>query len=124
LYLQVNTIAEITNIQGNKIHKEAYFGISGSEGPELRKCSKSTMVWPVQSKPPERAWKVWKKMLRNIVHKGSLTLKYPLSRWITTENNQRIWENAEDKRNEQDNKISEDVRKKRKEKNWTNYIPI
>jgi hypothetical protein len=95
LYLQVNTLAEITNTTGDKVHKEAYFGLSDEMGPLLRNHSRTTMLWPIQNKPPQRAWKIWKKMVRTIVHKGSLQLKHMLSHWTDNTQITRKWKDKQ-----------------------------
>jgi hypothetical protein len=91
LYLQVNTIAEITNEIRDRILEEAYFGTTNINGPAIKTHSVSTMHWPTQKKPPLRAWKLWKKFIRTMVQKGSLNLKHPLSRWLQNSATQRIW---------------------------------
>jgi hypothetical protein len=95
LYLQINTLAEMTNEAGDKILKEGYHGNEDEHGKiTLHKYSTSLLKWPKQLRPPKRAWRIWKKMIRSIVTKNSLTLRHPLSRWIEADRPQRIWKHT------------------------------
>jgi hypothetical protein len=91
IYLQVTTLAEITNVEGRKIHKVAYDGTYDNTAiPLIHKFSVSTLTWPNQDIPPKQAWKIWQKWLRTLTKKNCLELKHPLSRWLVAETTQDV----------------------------------
>ena len=84
LFLQVETIADIATIQGDKIRDSVRKGeCSGSI---------STLLWPVQEKPVTRgkrnAWIAWRKFLDSICTHDN-TLRQPLGEWRDTTH--RMW---------------------------------
>ena len=58
LYLHAETLSDITDGTGNLISKQAY---DGRRIP----TSSSSHDWPVQEKPNEIHWKLWRKALRD-----------------------------------------------------------
>jgi hypothetical protein len=61
LYLQVNTVAEISNHQGSRILECVLNCEVVDEIPTLWAYSKSSLTWPYQEHPPRKALKLWKK---------------------------------------------------------------
>jgi hypothetical protein len=59
IYLQVTTLAEISNNQGDTILTIAINGASSYSGSPLLWCSKSKLQWPHQSKLPKKSWNLW-----------------------------------------------------------------
>jgi hypothetical protein len=56
LFLKVNTIAEITNHQGNKILDCVHDCAVSLEGlPTLHELSESKLQWSYQTRPPKKA---------------------------------------------------------------------
>jgi hypothetical protein len=71
IYLQIFTIADITTENGARITTNAY---NGQKTPNQH----TTMSWPTQRRPPESAWRTWRKLIRTLVKKNSLWLKRTL----------------------------------------------
>jgi hypothetical protein len=92
LYLQVHTLAEITDTDGIRILPEAFTGshCGNPTQPELWKYSKSTLRWPIQPKPPATAWKKWQYFLRQLT-KENLILKKPIGTINRSKATLRAW---------------------------------
>ena len=77
MYLNVQTLADVSNAAGNMIIKEYM------EGERIRQ---SKLKWPNQENPPRRAWKVWKRLLALFTTGGHNILKeeYKMGRWMKT----------------------------------------
>jgi hypothetical protein len=61
LFLKVNTLAEITNHQGNKILECVHDCALSLEGhPTLNELSELKLQWPYQTRPPRKARLLWK----------------------------------------------------------------
>jgi hypothetical protein len=59
LYLQIMTMAELTDVEGKHILHEAFHGTRERNGnPTLTRNSKTFINWPTQPKPPEKAWSI------------------------------------------------------------------
>lgn len=56
-FLQVNTLGDISTSDGTTINKKIKCG-------EILECSTSTMQWPIQSRPDDSVWKLWRSALR------------------------------------------------------------
>jgi hypothetical protein len=64
LFLQITTIAEMFNIEGTHILEEAYHGSINRTGLKtIQRHSRSTLCWPKQPQPPEKAWRIWRKWI-------------------------------------------------------------
>jgi hypothetical protein len=99
IYLQVVTFAEITNVEGTHILTEAMQGSYDNHGiPDIFKYSKSLANWPVVTRPPEKAWRIWKKWLRTKVFPKTNILKKPLLGWNTVTKYTRIWCNKNEQK--------------------------
>jgi hypothetical protein len=91
-YLQVHTLAEITTMDGTEIMREAYTGHRNSDDtPMLHTLTQSKLNWPQQTRPPERAWRIWKKLLRPMLRGHTLALKHKLSEWNHHKDRYRSW---------------------------------
>jgi hypothetical protein len=93
LYLKVTTIAEISNHKGTHILQCIPKGtMDTTEQPTLWQYSTSNIKWPQQSRPPPKAWYLWKKYIKAYTTGTSLlTLKQPLGNWYNTAHSQRSW---------------------------------
>ena len=56
-FLQISTLGEITNGNGSIIMRHIKLG-------QRLSCSTSTLKWPVQQRPDEPSWKLWRSALR------------------------------------------------------------
>jgi hypothetical protein len=64
LFLQVTTLAEITEADGETLLPSAIHGNLDITGrPELWKTSYSLLQWPNQDPPPRKAWTLWKRYI-------------------------------------------------------------
>jgi hypothetical protein len=89
-WLQVNTIAEISNSDGTHLLHQAIVGSSdGMETPTLWIISKSQMHWPQQKRPDKPSWRIWKRFLDRITIASTNILKRPLGSWLPSWNQQR-----------------------------------
>jgi hypothetical protein len=92
IYLQAVTIAEISHISGTRLLKEAYHGlVDENDNPSIRKHSQSTVMWPIQPRPPEKSWRIWKKFLKKFLHHNCLHWKCPVARWLPNSKPNRVW---------------------------------
>jgi hypothetical protein len=92
IWLQVTTLAEITEDSGSSILRTAIMGEIDTNGlPKLWNISTSLSHWPHQPRPPKRSWKIWQKMLQHFTSHDSTTLKQALGQWNTNWNKQRNW---------------------------------
>jgi hypothetical protein len=92
LFLQINTLAEITTLNGREIWKAAYDGtITQTQNPGLHNITQSTLNWPIQDRPPASAWRIWKKFLCTKLRGNSLALKHKLSEWYQKTDTHRTW---------------------------------
>jgi hypothetical protein len=92
IYMEVFTIAEISNIDGTHILREAYFGQNDINGNKLlNRHSRSIIKWPEQTRPPAKAWRIWQKFLRSFLKSKSLALKIGMGRWLQNKKPNRIW---------------------------------
>jgi hypothetical protein len=92
IYLQVTTLAEITNDTGTHILPEAFYGASDKTNqPKLWHWSQSILKWPYQQKPPKLAWRLWKQYLCCFTKENSTKLQTPLGAWNKFTHTQRTW---------------------------------
>ena len=84
LYLQVFFLSDITNSDGITIN-EAYLY------PNKSTTRKSTLKWPTQQLPGEKAWKSWRAYIRANHSDFYFTLHSPLGRWIPTQQRTQHW---------------------------------
>lgn len=96
LYLQVNTVAEITNCHGTHILPQALYGTyDETNQPCLHAISTSKLNWPAQHRPPTVAWTLWKTFIQQLIKPTtSTTLSTPLGPWKATVHSQRTWKFA------------------------------
>jgi hypothetical protein len=94
-WLQVTTLAEITDIDGRELLNCALHGISDDNNlPTLWIISQSMLRWPHQQKPGLPAWRLWRKVLRSLSSHNNLnstTLRTPLGQWYDSAHLQRKW---------------------------------
>jgi hypothetical protein len=93
LFLQVNTLAEICNDRGTHILISAIKGTQDKQGyPLIHQYSKSKLQWPYQPRPPQKAWYLWKKYLKQYTtNSPTMRLVNPLGSWLSNCHNQRNW---------------------------------
>ena len=59
IYLQVTWVSDIANVKGDKILESALKG-------ERSTNQISNIQWPLQQRPNEQTWKIWRKTIRQI----------------------------------------------------------
>jgi hypothetical protein len=92
IFLQITTIAEITNIDGTHILADAINGSVNEDGQlNIHEHSKSLIHWPTMKRPPEKAWRIWKKIIKTLMHNNTNHLKKPMGRWLQGSIQHRIW---------------------------------
>jgi hypothetical protein len=92
LWLQVTTIAEITNITGTEILSSAFHGTTDTTSiPLLWHTSRSQLNWPRVPRPDKKAWNLWKKSLHLITAGKTTKLRTSLGGWYNQRPNQRTW---------------------------------
>ena len=91
LYLQVTTLAEISDHTGTKILDAVFIG--GQWTPSLKHISESLFQWPTQPNPDKPAWKLWTRTIQALYTKpGMVTqLKQKLGLWYTSAAIVRKW---------------------------------
>jgi hypothetical protein len=50
-------------------------------------------MWPAQTRPPIKAWRIWQKWLKTLMVKNTITLKRALTGWKLQTTNSRLWFN-------------------------------
>jgi hypothetical protein len=83
-YLQAQTLADITTIQGTRIKPSC---LDGATQPDNKTVKISLFN---QSKPSTAAWKTWRRFLATICNRQAV-LHNPLQRWTTAVQNLRHW---------------------------------
>ena len=67
MYLQVATLADIINAEGNQLEEWAYTGPGRA----------SSLIWPQQGKPSRAAWAEWRRFLNSMLSTyGRMTGRY------------------------------------------------
>jgi len=91
LYLQVMTLAKISNHTSTKLLDKIF--IWGQETPSLHNISKSLFQWPYQPNPGKPAWKLWTQTIQTLYTKPGMTtqLKQALGQWNTLATVTRTW---------------------------------
>ena len=83
MYLQVETVADMSNGTGTKVLTHIR---NGQKSP----TSTSKLLWPIQERPRSTATlKIWQSFIDEITYKGE-QLKQQLGQWTNTEN--REWQ--------------------------------
>ena len=67
IFLQVEMLVKVINVQGNNIEPTSITGINHR---------KSELKWPNQERLSEEAWKDWRKLLRSFTNKSRGTNTY------------------------------------------------
>jgi hypothetical protein len=92
LWLQVTSMAEITDIDGTEILPAAINGTHGaSNTPTLWLISQSKLRWPSITRPNPQAWKLWKEALSSLTADRTRRLQRPLGKWNSNWALQRKW---------------------------------
>jgi hypothetical protein len=95
IWLQVTSVAEITDIDGKELLPYAVKGTSNTDdSPMLWVISPSKFRWPTHSKPTNSAWRLWGKVLQSKTHGATLNtseLKTPLGKWHKLPVHYRTW---------------------------------
>jgi hypothetical protein len=89
-FLQVTTLAEITNDCGNSLLPQAYGLLQPNQKPQLWLLSRSSLKWPAQPLPSVKAWRLLKKFLKSQLNARQKLLQ-PLGPWYTNYNAHRQW---------------------------------
>ena len=74
LYLQVTTLADVSDITGTRIDRRVCLG---------RRNQRSKLLWPTQGVLPQSDWKTWQNFLHRFTMNGTRCLKseYKLGKW-------------------------------------------
>jgi hypothetical protein len=93
IFLQVTTLAEISNDVGTHILISATIGTCNEQGiPTIHLHSTSTILWPHQTRPPQKAWYLWKMFLKQYTtNTPTMKLVTPLGPWLSICHEQRTW---------------------------------
>jgi hypothetical protein len=83
MFLQVVTMAEITNGDGTRLAYDAWTGTKSI-------TNNTSYRWPFQPNPPPSFWTVWKKALSCLCRR-QYTLKNPLGRWSPAGASNALW---------------------------------
>jgi len=93
MYLQVTTLAEVTDHTGQNILPQA-ISSAGNDTPRgLQNISYSTLQWPQIAIPSAACWRLWTRTICN-VYSGftkSTRLNQPLGSWYATCDKTRFW---------------------------------
>jgi hypothetical protein len=90
IWLQITTLAEITDIDGTNILIDAFRGTAEPPiTPTLWMISQSTLGWPATQRPDQVAWKLWQRAIRHFTCGNSTKLHHPLGKWYIHWNQQR-----------------------------------
>ena len=84
LFLQVITLAEISDGSGDKICNMAYNG-------HRNFTRKSPFLWTVQPRPDANHWKLWRQALRKCFSSHGRLLRVPLGGWIDRDETHWKW---------------------------------
>jgi len=93
MYLQVNTLAEITDHRGTELLPQAFPDPNRPDLRRLEHISSSLLQWPTIAAPSIACWRIWSNMIQ-MIYTGSRTgtrLLQPLGPWISTYAQQRFW---------------------------------
>jgi hypothetical protein len=81
IWLQIFSIAEITDTHGTHILRSAVTGdCDDISQPALWHITYSNLHWPKQHRPPTKAWNIWKKFTSHISKTHSLELRKHLEK--------------------------------------------
>lgn len=91
--LQVTTLAEICNGEGDEILLEVLLGEMNEDGtPQLCNITLSRLQWPLQQHPHQKAWKQGKQLFKHITRlHTSNKLKKNLGNWKYHYDQQWTW---------------------------------
>jgi hypothetical protein len=93
LFLQVMTLSEICNDNGDHILLAALEGHTSALGtPSLQVHSQSTLQWPDQPRPEAASWRIWRRFLQHLLSSHSTPgLIQPLGQWLHNTHPHRKW---------------------------------
>jgi len=92
MYLQVTTLAKITNHTGTQLLPQA-ISKEATNLQQLQTISQLNLTWPMINHPATSCWKLWKTMLQKIFT-GSMQsnrLTKPLGAWCDTYQMHHFW---------------------------------
>lgn len=84
LYLQVTRLSDISNIEGTHLAHPASAHLNAGDFP-----SRTSELWPVQTRPGKTSWQKWAQLLRHITTDGH-HLRTSLGAWHPNDKT-RIW---------------------------------
>ena len=87
IYLKVLTLGDIVTADGTAIEENTLKGI-------FNKCRARKLEWPVQQRPKDSEWRIWRKVLKISVLDNTSGLRLQLNAW--TINTDTIYEQAWD----------------------------
>ena len=85
LFLKVTCLSELIDHTGKRFIPEALTGdIDAFGDPILWQQGRSTLKWPIQTRPANKTWKLWARVLRElyIATRTGVILKDPLLEWL------------------------------------------
>jgi len=93
MYLQVTTLADITDHTGTLILPQAISNDPKLAPTGLRNVSSSTLQWPTIHPPSQASWNLWTKTICNLFSGAARNTKLsnPLGIWLTNYQEVRMW---------------------------------
>jgi len=93
MYLQVTTVAEITDHTGHSLLPQAVLQKPAHALHGLHDISTSTLTWPRVHCPTKASWKLWTTTMCNLFtgSESTLRLNTPLGEWTSTYMQYRKW---------------------------------
>jgi len=93
MYLQVTTLAEITDHTGTELLPQAFPDPHHAEPSQLAAISTSLIQWPNVALPTASSWRLWSKNIRTLYtgSKTGMRLTSPLGPWMPTYVQQHFW---------------------------------
>jgi hypothetical protein len=94
VYLQLILMSELIDFGGTYINNTVYHGTIDTTGNIMnKKFTRSLLMWPAQTRPPIKAWRIWQKWIKTLMVKNTITLKRALTGWKLQTTNSRLWFN-------------------------------
>jgi len=93
MYLQVTTLAEITDHTGTALLSQALVSSTHATPKGLTNISKSNLTWPTVYPPHSSCWKLWSRTVRTL-YTGSasrMKLRNALGPWNPQYKQHRFW---------------------------------
>jgi len=93
MYLQVTTLAEITDHTGTILLQQAFLAPHATLPRGLTNISSSTLQWPTVATPSSACWQLWSATIRTLYTgaRNGHRLQQPLGPWLPTYDIHHFW---------------------------------